>query len=102
MIILFEKKSITPTTPLTSNAENFELHRISKLAAFFRGDASTSLVCWMVMVCLYLLMNMVLVVENAVTAVLGLCEELFLMIDVAFQWKYFMTSALEQMGMWVY
>ena len=78
------------------------MHRLSKQADLFHISELTSLMCCTVMACLSLPMHMVLVVDNAVTIVLSLRAELFLMIDVAFQWKYFMTSALEQMGMWVY
>ena len=74
----FEKNTITSTTALDSNTENYAVNMLQKQADFYHGAAFMSLMLWMVMGWLYFPMNTILVAENAVANVLTFCAELLL------------------------
>ena len=64
--------------------------------------AKLSSECWMVMCCLYLPMNTILVVENAVTTVLGFCAKILLIIDEILLREELMASEVNKTFLWGY
>ena len=81
-------------TSFDSDTKKSAVHRLSKQLDLYHCAEFTSFMLWMVMGCLYLLMNMVLVVGNSVRTVLGLCDDIFFRKYVVLLMEEFMASAV--------
>ena len=77
MTISCDKKSITLATTLDSNDENTAMNSPLKHEYVYHASLFTFLVFWMVMVWFYFPMDTVLVVDNEIMKMLGLCDEPF-------------------------